>query len=916
VNPLPAPIARPLPDETPVPWPRLVERLQRGLGHRLILISAPPRSGKTLLAGSWTRACGLPVAWLSLTPGDAALDAFLLRLADALRMIFPAALEQTCAALAAAEPPPAPVLRATVLNDLDGLPASCVLVLDDYDAGRSPALDELWAAILRHPPRPLHLVLCTRQDPDLPLADLRARGNITEIRDLDLRLTAGEVAAYLRRRAGLTVTDELCDRVAKETEGWLAAVNLAERGLAPSTERAPADLPGALSEALWGADGQQQLDALFDGVLQRQPIIVQDFLTQTALLDRLHGPLCEAVTGLNGPECDGQRCLAGLERSNAFTVPLDDDHRWFCYHRLFREFLQRRLNATHSPAAIACLHARGGDWYAGQGYVAAAIPHLLAARSELAAVRLIDSRRHDVMEREDWPELELWLELLRPLIDAHPELLVLEAWTLCHHGRLAEAAACLERAEAQQPGQAAQAPSGHAGRAALTGEIATLRAELLCWAGDGWAALAAAERGLALTPRESSGLRGSGWACAAVARVLLGDRGDAAAILDEAQREDHVSHSTYAAHLRMVHCSIHWMAGDLPALHQTAGQMLRLATASRLNESRAWAYYFEGCAYYQQNDLPAAQQCFAATLAQLESAHGFAYAQAACGLAAVHHAEGHDDRALAVVAALLSRARETGDASPTTEAQAYRAYLAFAMGDKADAEGWARQSETHLNPISPAAFHAPQITLVRILADMHTAGSLQRAESALAALHDALSATHSTRFLSEVLALQALVDDAQGDARAAAGSLNAALALARPGGLIRVFVDLGPGMARLIDRVASLEPAGSFCTQILEAFRAPAAEGKPADQAGLIEPLSERELEVLALLGQRLSNKEIGRELGISAQTVKRHTMNIYQKLQVQSRREAVAQGAALGIRDAGHRPVPPATGARRPPPD
>jgi LuxR family transcriptional regulator, maltose regulon positive regulatory protein len=878
-----APISRPLSDEPPVPWPRLVEQLQRGLGHRLILISAPPGSGKTWLARRWASECGLPVAWLPLTADGAALHAFVRNLAAALSQIFPTALAQASALLRSAEPPAYPVLLATLLNDLDSLPESFVLILDGYHFCQSPALDELWTAVLRHPPRPLHLVICTRQDPDLPVADLRARGNITEVRALDLQLTDAEVAAYLRRRAGVGAPDETCDAIARETEGWLAGVDLA----APAMAGEP-----ALMGILWSTEAQRALEDLFDGVLRRQPATTQDFLIHTALLDRLHGPLCEAITGLHGPPCDGQSCLVDLERSNAFTVPLDDGQRWFRYHRLFREFLQRRLNATHSPAAIARLHARAGDWYAEHGSVAEAVPHLLAARSERAVVRLIDARRHDVMEREDWPELDRWLGMLpRPVIDAHPELLMLEAWTLGHHARMADAMACLDRIEALP----AEVP-------ALHGEMAALRAECLDWAGNGEAGLAAAQRGLALTPFALSGVRGRAWASAADARLLLGQRQDAFAGLDEAQQEDQPGHGAYPARLYLALCSLYWTAGDLRALLQTAGQMHRLAGESGLPESLAWATYFQGCAYYQQNDLPAAEKCFAATVARPEAAHGFAYAQAACGLAAVYHFEGRDDRALAMVAGLSNHAGETGNAGLAAEAQALRAYLATSMGQKLDAENWARMNEGALGPVPATAFHAPQITLARILAGMHTTAGTQRARALLATLHDGMAATNNTRFLSEVLALQALMLDAQDDAPGATACLKRALDLARPGGLFRVFVDLGPRMAQLIERIAASEPDGSYCSQIIQAYRKPAEAGIVANQDSLIEPLSDRELEVLALLGQRLSNKEIGRELGISSQTVKRHTMNIYQKLLVQSRREAVARGTALGILGTGPR--------------
>ena len=354
------------------------------------------------------------------------------------------------------------------------------------------------------------------------------------------------------------------------------------------------------------------------------------------------------------------------------------------------------------------------------------------------------------------------------------------------------------------------------------------------------------------------------------------------------------------------------MAADLPHLLQTADHLLELARERNLAESLDWAQYFRGCAHYQQNDLEAAARDFAAVVSEHRAAHGIVFPHSTFGLASTHQAQGLVEPARAAAATAVKYALEMNNPAMLADARAFEAHLALLQGREGEAARWAAQADRNIRTAPMPLFYVPDFTLVEVLLAQGTPASLEEAARLLARLHEVVQATHNTRFLIEALALQALLHDARHERSAALEALAQAVALAEPGGVIRVFVDLGPRMAALLHQFAAQGAHPGFIATLLAVFPA-ARDPEPAlRQSSLIEPLSERELEVLALLAQRLSNKEIARVLSISPMTVKRHSSNIYQKLAVGGRREAVAKAAALGLVSAvpyPHLPMPPETG-------
>ena len=422
-----------------------------------------------------------------------------------------------------------------------------------------------------------------------------------------------------------------------------------------------------------------------------------------------------------------------------------------------------------------------------------------------------------------------------------------------------------------------------------------------------------ARSALAETPLEHSYVRGIAWMFFGGALALRGDLGDAVAALHVGLREDRFHSDTYAPRLLLTLCLIYWMAADLQQTLQTADYLFELARERDLPESIDWAYYFRGCAHYQRNSVADAQSDFAAVVADRLAVHGQAHPHSAFGLASAYQVQGLADLARATAESVVRYALEMNNPAILATARAFAAHLALLQGREGEAARWAAQADRHIRPAPMPLFYVPDFTLVEILLAQGTPASLEEATRLLARLHEVVQATHNTRFLIEALALQALLHDARHERSAALDALQQAVALAEPGGVIRVFVDLGPRMAALLHQLAAqgVGPA-DFIATLLAAFPATRDPAPALRQPSLIEPLSERELEVLALLAQRMTNKEIARVLSISPMTVKRHSSNIYQKLAVGGRREAVARAAALGPVSAvpyPHLPMPPENG-------
>lgn len=875
--------------------PRLKAVLNSGLDRPLILVAAPAGFGKSTLLSAWLETSDLPDAWISLDESDSDLSVFLAYFLAAVESLFPNTLPETRSFLAGVSLPATGVIARSLINELDRLEHDFILVLDDYHLIRGQVVHELMSLLLQHPPRTMHLVICTRMEPVLSLGVLRARNQIVEIRGQDLRFSRAEIAAFVQQAVGVTPSDDMLGVLADRTEGWAAGLRLATL-----TIRQGDDVEGQMA-SLHGQN-RYVLDYLVGEVLAQVPPATRSFLLKTSILDRVCPSLAQAVMGGDDPACDPKACLAWLEQANMFTVALDAGGEWYRYHHLFREFLRAQLAREARADAIAALHTRASVWLARKGALEEAVQHALQGGNIPAAVRLIAEQRHALMDAEQWQLHHRTLRMFpEDAVTTYPDLMLMATWI----ARLGQSSSAhvlelIDRSEslvARMPDQSEH--SRH-----LHGENDTLRVILACEAAsDPAGVIELAQRALATTPRAWYYVRSTAWLYMAVAYQSAGRLDQAYATLAAGAAEDVADDGAVRARIAGSRCFVEWMADDLPAVAQGATHLQVVGETHRRSESLGWAHYLLSSVAYERNDLPAAEAQAQALENLRYVGRPMAYLQSAFVYASIYQARGQPDQAYHKLELAFDFLRETRSEGLLPLAQAFQAELAVRQGNLSAARHWATAVGPFLPPGLMPYFYAPQLTLPKILLAQNTPASRAQAADVLSRLYAFVTSTHNIRFTIEVLALQALLHDAQGEEQAALATLQQAVMLAEPGGFVRLFVDLGPRLAKLFTRAPQTRIAPGYVNQILQAFAAsPPANSQPRPVAStvqpleLVEPLTDRELEVLALLAQRMSSKEIGQALVISPLTVKRHTSNIYGKLQVGGRREAVAKATLLGL--------------------
>jgi LuxR family maltose regulon positive regulatory protein len=890
-----------------VPRPRLLERLNQP-GHRLLtLVSAPAGCGKTTLVSAWLDTWDGPSAWLSLDERDSDLTAFLSYFIASIRTIFPQAGPESASLLRAASLPPVPVIGNSLINDLSRVDQPFILVLDDYHSIHEPSVHELLTELLRHPPEGLHLALVTRRDPPLPLARIRARGLVTEIRTLDLRFTTSEVQALLQQWTGTRAGEATVSLLSKKTEGWITGLRLALLSL-----RHPGDLDDLVSK-LQGSSNYVT-DYLVSEVLSRLPLALQDLLVKSSILDRFCGPLCDALQqasdmgppfrATGAPGQGGRAYLERLAKEHLFVVPLDDQGEWYRCHHLFQQFLLHQLRRQLAADQITALHVRAADWFAQNGLIEDALHHALAAGDVARAIRWVAEYRHTLMNRDDWQRLTRWVRLFpRAVVEAEPELLIAEAWTKQVQWQVPEMAARLARIETLL----AEAPASLAETHPLQSETNALRAAGLAFSAATEDSLSYLEGILSTIPRQHYYVRGYASMLLGCAYQMNGDLGAAVALASEGLQEIPISDIFQTRLLGML-SMVYWMDADLENLLLTATRCLAISRQADAVLSMTASHHYLGCVHYHRNNLDAAASAFAAAVDRPYLTHALTLAYCGVGLASTYQAQGQPDRAWEAADSIVVHMRETQNALLLPAVQAFQAELAARQGRLEEASRWVEQVGSALRPSGLPGFFGPQLALPKILLAQNTAKSRQQAAEYLPKLRAFLESIHNTRFLIETLALQALLYEAEGNRPNALDALAQAIIPAQPGGFIRLFVDLGPQLEPLLVQLAQDGVTPAYIAQILDAFPVPAPpEGdlslavmpqltQRRSHPELVETLTNREMDVLLLLAERLTNKEIAQRLGISSETVKRHASSLYQKLDVHNRRQAAARARALGL--------------------
>jgi len=859
--------------------PRLLERLNEGLHRKLILISAPAGFGKTTLVSQWLAGGARPAAWLSLDEGENDLTRFLTYLVAAVQTLAATIGAGVVSALLSPQPPPPASILTALLNDLTTTSDQFVLVLDDYHLLDAKAVDQALTYLVEHLPPQMHLVIVTREDPQLPLARLRARGHLTEVRAVDLRFTPSEAAAFLNQVMGLTLSAEDIAALERRTEGWIAGLQFAALSLQGQ--------PDATS-FIRSFTGSHHfvLDYLVEEVLGQQPERIQTFLLRTSILDRLCGPLCDAV--LLDASASGQATLEYLEHANLFIIPLDNERCWYRYHQLFADLLRQRLHQSIASStgdegkSIAELHIRASQWYEDHDLELEAFHHAAAAHDVERAERLMEGEGIPLHFRGAVAPVLHWLESLpKAVLDTRPSLWVRYASLLLVNGQTTGVEEKLQAAEAALQGSEPDDMTRD-----LVGQIAADRATLALTQYEAETMLAQSRRALEYLHPDNLAVRATAHWTLGVAYFLQGDRARARRAYTETIALSQAAGESFTTILATLGLgNIQEADNQLSLAAETYRRVLQLLGDQPLPlASEAHLALARIC--YEWNDLEAA---LAHGRQSLQLARQFdraidRFVLCEVLLARLQLAQGDVAGAAALLAEAGQSARQHNFVDRLPEVAAAQVLLLLGQGNLAAA---AHLAQMHELPISQARVHLAQ-------------GDPSAALAMLSSWREQVEARGWQDERLKVMVLQAVALRAHGEQDQAVHLLCDALSLAEPGGFIRLFVDEGRPMAHLLSEAAAIGLMPDYIGKLLSVCEAEQQKSEnnsyPPPAQPLIEPLSQRELEVLHLMAQGLSNQEMSERLFLALSTVKGHNRNIFGKLQVQRRTEAVARARELGL--------------------
>jgi len=895
--------------------PRLIEQLNHGLSRRrnLTLISAPAGFGKTTLVTEWITSSGRPAAWLSLDESDNDPTRFFIYCISALQTVSPSLGIGLLDVLQSSQSSPIESILTALLNEIAAIPDDFIFVLDDYHLTDAKSIDSALTFVVDHLPAQMHLVITTREDPALPIPRLRARNQLIELRAADLRFTPSEAAEFLNQVMNLSLSAEEVAALDARTEGWIAGLQLASLSMKENK-----DVAGFIQA--FAGDHRFIVDYLVEEVLQRQPEDTRSFLLQTSILDRLNGPLSDAVTLQPG----SRERLEQLQRRNFFLIPLDDKRLWYRYHHLFADVLRIHLIAEQS-SQVPTLHRRASEWYEENGSTPDAIHHALAGEDFERAADLIERAIPSMGQTRQESILLGWLQALpNELLRYRPVLSVHYAGTLLQTGqmegvedRLRDAERWLDvPANGEQPGFVNKEDFDR-----LPALVAMYHAAVALAQGDVPNTMKHAHKVLEFARADDDFIRGAGSSLLGLAFWTSGDLETAYQMFSKGMAHlqragfisDVVGGSVTLADLRITQ-------GRLREAMNIYERGLQLATKQAVPPLRGAADMHVGLSgiYYERNNLDAAKQHILKSkeLGELNGLPKNAY-RWRVAMARIQTSQGELDAALE----LLDEATPlyVSDFSPNVRpVSALKTRVWIAQGKLDQALDWARQNGLSADDDLSYLREFEHITLARILLAQHNSSHsespLRDAIGLLERLREAAEDGSRMNSVIEIYGLQALAHQKQSDLPAALGALEHALTTAEPEGYIRIFLDEGESMRLLIEGLrlkiesqsrGQNNPLVAYANKILDAFSGSSAgsqlsimpvENQKPKTVDLVEPLSQRELDILRLFKTELSGPEIARELVVALSTVRTHTKSIYNKLNVNSRRAAVKRAMELGL--------------------
>ncbi len=865
--------------------PRLVEQMSVALQRKLTLITAPAGFGKTTVLSAWcdTLDTTIPHTWLSLDASDNDLTRFWRYVTAALQTIVPSVAEGIMPLLQELPPPPIESILTLLLNTLAASPHPMVLVLDDYHVITTQSIHGSVAFLLEHLPARVHIVIASRSEPELPLIRLRALDQLRELQANDLRFTGDEVVLFLNEVMGLNLSREQITALDTHTEGWVGGLQLAALSLQGRSD----------AETLIAAfNGRHRyiMDYLTAEVLQRQPPPMRAFLLHTAILDRLHASLCNAVTGRE----DGQYMLEQIEQANLFLIPLDEQRHWYRYHHLFAEFLRDRLRQEHGEL-VAELHRRACSWYEHAELFAAAIHHALAANDHEHAISIIEQVAQSMMLSGEVTTLLQWMAgIPEDATRSRPLFHLFYSGALTGIGQLDASEYHLQVARVALDNIKQHSDTPQVEIQYLEGLYYTCYAALMGFRGDAAQTIALAQKAFSFLPDDNTFVHGAVFASLGNAYLFSGDFVKA----DEAFIEAiNIGRGGQHSHILLASMTgqgyLQATQGQLRLSAETLKEAIRLGAkqGGQFSPSVGMAYTFLGELSYEWNDLDVAER-YAHEGLELNKRWGYAgtLANGYTTLAMLQFARGNRDAALALMDYAVQAIKAYNMQQFTTMLISMQAWLYFKVGNPEAVAQWAHTYQ----PCTDDTFTFPQefehLFLLQILiAQERFAGASTIVEKLL----PALETTGRLRSLTIGLILQARLKQAQGHSETALTSLVRALALAEPEGYIRTFIDRGgEELIPLLRQAAARGLHPLYIHKLLTAFNG----AEPRATARTASLLSEREMHVLQGIAAGKSNQGLAQEFVVAISTIKTHLNNIYTKLGVHTRTQAIARARELGL--------------------
>ena len=887
--------------------PRLIKKLNDGLYRKLTLISAPAGFGKTTLVSDWLSGGERPVTFLTLDEGDNDIARFLTYFIAALQSIDPILATGIFNSLRSPQPPPIEATLTILVNEVAAIPNNFILVLDDYHLIDAPQIHDALSFLIENLPPQLHMVISTREDPLLPLSRLRARNQLTELRAADLCFTRSETAEFLNQVMGLNLSSDDIAALEKCTEGWIAGLQLAAISLQGKADTS------RLIQSFTGSN-RLVLDYLIEEVLEQQPKSVQEFLFQTSILNRLTGSLCDALTG----QGNGQKVLETLERANLFIIPLDEERRWYRYRHLFADLLIQRLNQIH-PDQVKLLHQQACKWYEQHGYMDEAIEHALMIQDFDCAVHLIEAYVDTLWQQGAHRKLpRLFASVPIELILAKPQLCVYQAWYAFISGQQELTERCLQIAEhalsthtdnLTHSGMQEQDSPTDSQMSQLQGRISAIRAFMASFQGNITELIHHAHQALETLPEQDRIWR-------SITAITLGDvygfKGDMTAAYAarlEAYKASKAAGDIYNMMLASSKLAITMI--EQGRLHNTVEFCQdQIQTAAEFGFSKSplcgFLWVLLGETYAELNELDQGLDLALTGINITEQTGNLVFVGwGHISLIGILFSRGD-------FAAVEDNIQKIEQMSQDSNVPAWivglmatwQIRLWLAQGKLEAASQWVKTRDLSTNIESPLLQEIDYFSLSEYIALARILIAQDRLDKSIKLLQHLFSiADKGNRVASmlEILILQALAFQKQGKTDQSMSALERSLTLAESQDFIRIFVDEGPQMARLLYEALSREIAPDYVQRLLGAFPVEEPEKTSLPQPNgpeseLIEPLSEREIEVLQLIAEGLSNSEISSQLYLSLNTVKAHTRNIYGKLGVNNRTQAGAKARALGL--------------------